>query len=153
MAKCEACMAFDPDIKKSTLKGLLTYGWCKRFQCWRLPSQGACDAFVGGGTCFLTTACVKHKGHPDDCAELTALRAFRDNYMKASKRGSALVEEYYAIAPSIVEKIDESKDSAKVYDEIYQVITQCVSLIKQERWEETEKAYTNMVDQLSKRFL
>lgn len=78
------------------------------------------------------------------------MRSFRDNYIKASEHGRSLLKEYYAIAPAIVEKIDKSEDSAKIYDEIYQVIIQCVRLIKQERWEET--AYINMVDCLSKRF-
>lgn len=35
------------------------------------------------GLCFITTAVCEAEGKPDDCAELTAFRAFRDGYLKA----------------------------------------------------------------------
>ena len=35
------------------------------------------------GLCFITTAVCESEGKPDDCAELTAFRAFRDGYLKA----------------------------------------------------------------------
>ena len=66
--------------------------------------------------CFLTTACVEYKGLADDCEELTKLRAFRDNYLKTTEEGKAVVEEYYRIAPQIVEKINASAKKAEIYD-------------------------------------
>ena len=40
-------------------------------------------------TCFLTSACVAARGLPDDCAELTALRAFRDGYVRSQPEGES----------------------------------------------------------------
>jgi hypothetical protein len=57
--------------------------------------------------CFLTTACVKYYGLPDDCKELTILRQFRDHYMKEFKEGRQAIQEYYHLAPKIVEEICE----------------------------------------------
>lgn len=34
------------------------------------------------GGCFVTTACVKMLGLPDDCREMTVLRNFRDSLLK-----------------------------------------------------------------------
>ena len=59
----------------------------------------------GGGGCFLTTAVVELRGEADGGSTLTALRAFRDGYMTRTAERRALVEEYYAVAPTIVAAI------------------------------------------------
>lgn len=64
------------------------------------------DGFLEAGKCkasgcFLTTACCAQMGRPDDCAELTALRGFRDGWLRAHPRGAALISEYYENAPAI----------------------------------------------------
>ena len=150
LAECGSCMAFDRDKEKTVLGGLITYGWCKRFQCWRRSGHAACEAFVKDHACFLTTACVKYKGLADDCKELTALRFFRDTYMKSTCEGEALVKEYYSIAPGIVEKIEARADKNVIYEEIYETVRDCVQLIEQEKWEETKKKYVAMVTRLKR---
>ena len=52
--------------------------------------------------CFITTAVCEAEGKPDDCAELTAFRRFRDGWLSQQPDGPALIEEYYEIAPAIV---------------------------------------------------
>lgn len=69
--------------------------------------------------CFLTTACVKIMGKPDDCIELTTLRHFRDTHLLNSAEGKALVKEYYHIAPKIIEQISLRKEQEEVYKDIY----------------------------------
>ena len=146
---CGTCMAFDGDRRKEGI--IFDYCWCKRFQCWRRYDQDACDAYVGGKyNCFLTSACVFHKGLADDCAELTALRNFRDNYLKKSPEGIKLVEEYYAIAPSIVEKISKHNDKDEIYDSIYADILVCIKLIEAKSFDEAVEAYVAMVRRIEK---
>ena len=58
-----------------------------------------------GGGCFLTTAVVELRGEADGGPTLTALRAFRDGCMMRTAERRALVEEYYAVAPTIVAAI------------------------------------------------
>lgn len=48
-------------------------------------------------------------GLPDDCHELTALRAFRDGYMSAIPGGADDIKEYYRCAPAIVAAIYSKK--------------------------------------------
>ena len=70
--------------------------------------------------CYITTATCAAQGLPDDCAELEALRWFRDEIVLATPEGAAQVAEYYATAPAIVARIDRRPDSAAVYADIHQ---------------------------------
>ncbi|MEJ0012886.1 MAG: CFI-box-CTERM domain-containing protein [Bauldia sp.] len=76
------------------------------------PSAGAPSGFSapsssgsGQGSCFITTACCTMIGLPDDCAELTTLRHFRDTVMAKSPEGRRDIARYYATAPAILAEI------------------------------------------------
>ncbi len=86
---------------------------------------------------------------PDDCELLTKLRHFRDTYLRASEEGKALVQEYYAIAPSIVTKIDARADKADIYDYIHSVIVQCVAAIDANKNENAVSLYYAMVKRVA----
>lgn len=60
----------------------------------------------GGGGCFITTAVCRAKGLPDDCEQLTVLRAFRDSVLRQSAHGRIFVQAYYGMAPLVVARID-----------------------------------------------
>lgn len=67
----------------------------------------AVGGFVKSVTnCFLTTAMCEYYGKPDNCQELTILRHFRDSYMSSTEERKALVQEYYAIGPGLVSKLE-----------------------------------------------
>lgn len=70
--------------------------------------------------CYITTATCEALGKPDDCYELTMLRAFRDQVLLETEAGSAGVESYYAHAPAIVAAINQRPDAAEIYQEIYE---------------------------------
>ncbi len=95
---------------------------------WRWYCKGYEER--SSSSCYLTSACVGYFGKPDDCYELTTLRAFRDNHLKKTAEGSALVEEYYKVAPKIVEKIEASGKQKEYYEYIYGVVTECVACIE-----------------------
>ena len=96
--------------------------------------------------CYLTCACTYARGLPDDCAELTALRAFRDGYLRSAPGGEADVAEYYASAPSIVEAVNERSDASAIWNTVYEaLILPCIDLIRRgenEAAREKYKAYT-----------
>ncbi|MDE6275049.1 MAG: hypothetical protein K2M75_00775 [Clostridia bacterium] len=145
-----------------------TCGQCSHFRdSGRCTYKAAFFGLVGGGKhskdkpacgdfspgCFLTSACVEYKGKPDDCKELTALRLFRDTYMKSVKNGQKLIDEYYKIAPEIVERINNSELKNTYYEYIYSVIERCVDLLSHESNEETLKEYMTMVLKLKSELL
>ena len=59
----------------------------------------------GQNICFLTTCVTRLRGEADDGPTLTALRAFRDNYMTSDPNRVQLVMEYYRDAPRIAAAI------------------------------------------------
>lgn len=144
---CRSCLALNRDRRRETF--FTTKYYCTKFGCWRSEDNNACVAYVRNPNCFLTTACVKHRGLPDDCKELTLLRKFRDEYMKKNEEGNALVEQYYEIAPGIVTKIDAREDKDEIYESIYKNILVCVEKIEEEKYEETFKLYSDMVKELN----
>lgn len=96
--------------------------------------------------CFLTSACVSYMGLQDDCRELTELRAFRDNVMCSTQEGRLLIEEYYQIAPLIVDAINNSAEKDAIYEDIYNIIQQCLSLIESKQYDQTMELYKAMVN-------
>lgn len=129
----------------------------------KTPQTGARDASTTRTTqgpsgwkicpfCYLTTACVTHHGLPDDCEELTLLRAFRDEYLYNQPNGPALIKKYYTYAPNIVQCINDRSDRKAVYGEIYQVIRECVELLKAGNNEETFLLYCKMVEEVKEKY-
>ena len=107
-----------------------------------------------GGGCFITTAVCAADGKPDDCYELTAFRNFRDGWLIAQSDGRALIDEYYAIAPKIVEQIDRSSESAEIYKAVREnYLSKCLALIERGDYERCRKQYVAMVNELRDRFL
>lgn len=106
----------------------------KRY-CWGYHYR-ECPRYIaknGGYSdgCFLTSACTEARGLPDDCYELTTLRAFRDGYMKSLPQGQADICEYYHIAPAIVDKIHTLPNAQEIFDKIYtELVLPCVKMIQ-----------------------
>lgn len=156
MGRCGQCIHLNTQLRKSNILTVDSF-YCE-LQKRYVKKDGSCDGFEqrptysGGGGCFLTSACVEYLGKADDCEELTALRSFRDNYMKSTKEGNALVKQYYEIAPKIVEQINASDKKETYYNYIYEVIEKCVKLIELKEYERTLNEYKFMVENLKKEF-
>jgi hypothetical protein len=102
--------------------------------------------------CFLTTACVEHAGLADDCRELTVLRSFRDNYVASLGNGSALLAEYYEVAPEIVRQIEQGTDRDTILADIFATVTKAVELIGRGNYSEAFACYEAMFAGLKKRY-
>ena len=104
--------------------------------------------------CFITTVVCEHTGKPDDCAELTELRRFRDSWLARQDGGKELIDEYYRIAPIIVKCLDRLENPGEVYRELLErYIEPCVALIGEGRHEECLELYKSMVETLRCRYL
>lgn len=81
------------------------------------------------GGCFLTTACVEARHLPDNCEELETLRRFRDTWLQENHPCD--VPYYYAVAPRIVATINARKDSADVWNKLYnELVMPCLKMIQ-----------------------
>jgi hypothetical protein len=100
-----------------------------------------------GGGCFLTTAAVDVLGEADNGDTLQTLRWFRDTIMRARPDWSADVDEYYRIAPAIVERLNG--DEATYRDLMDKHIRPAVTAIKAGEYEKAYRVYRAMVDELN----
>ena len=103
--------------------------------------------------CFITTAVCEAEGKPDDCAELTAFRAFRDGWLANEPDGLALTEEYYRVAPLIVRAIDVCDDRERVYAALRRDwLAPCYADIRAGDFQACKRRYTAMVRRLQSRY-
>lgn len=104
--------------------------------------------------CFITTAVCKYLNKTDDCYELTTLRSFRDNWLTNQQDGRQLIDEYYVIAPTIVNAIDSSNDKDIVYMHIWNdYIEPCIKLIELGVYDTCKKLYIQMVNELKEKYV
>lgn len=112
------------------------------------------SGFRKRGLCFITTAVCEHEGKPDDCAELTAFRSFRDGWLSETPEGSGLIAEYYEIAPVIVSAIDYCDDRDSQYGRIRQEsLEPCYAALRRGDPETCRSIYVAMVERLKNRYL
>ena len=105
------------------------------------------------GFCFITTATCEHEGKADDCAELSAFRAFRDGYLTANGF-EADIQKYYDIAPAIVQCIDHCDDRTACYEEIREKwLKPCYQALLENRAEDCRVLYSQMVETLAQKYL
>ena len=101
--------------------------------------------------CFITTAVCQTFRKPDDCYELTMFRSFRDTWLTKQPDGKKLISEYYAVAPDIVKKIDDSEYPDRVYQKIWELyLSPCLHYLEEGKYEECKNLYVEMVTQLKK---
>lgn len=143
MPKCGDCMYFIYEEHRGLI---FEEYFCSHFARYVRERQESCRFFVENKRgCYLTTACVKYKGLPDDCEELTVLRNFIDEHLSKTEKGKKMISEYYDIAPTIVESIDKNENRAEIYDFIYSKVLECVDSIKKGNFEEAVLYYEYMV--------
>ena len=105
------------------------------------------------GLCFITTACVEAAGFPDTCRELESLRYLRDEHLAKSDDGKKEIDDYYKIAPKIIEKIRGERNSKEVFNCIFDEIQGISSIITSGDLEKATEYYKEMVLTLKKRYL
>lgn len=156
---------FVPMVRKLQLPvseefvSLLQKKWVERYP--KSPFYlGDYESISGGfrkkflGLCFITTAVCQELGKPDDCAELTAFRAFRDGYLAAQPDGEALIREYYNIAPGIVTCINTCSDRHASYERIReQYLAPCYEDLLAGRNADCKTRYVQMVRDLERKYL
>ena len=107
----------------------------------------------GSSGCYLTTACVEHRGMADDCRELTVLRTFRDEYLMNIPGGKKDVCRYYHTAPGIVKAIESDSERETILESLYsEVIVPCVELIEAGEHKAAYERYKKMVTKLDERY-
>lgn len=160
-AKFALCLLFVPAVRQaSPWQGLrfcqaLHEKWLERYP--KLPFQLTTYEDIAGGfdrkkLCFITTAACAWQGKTDDCEELTAFRAFRDNWLAAQPDGKALTEEYYRIAPGIVTAMNLTQPDV-LYPALWkEFLKPCYEALLRGDNAGCKRLYVRMVRTLSKKY-
>lgn len=128
--------------------GWMNNGWNNTGQGW--VNQG----WTNGGGCYLTTACVEHKGLADDCSQLESLRKFRDTIVQEDDVLRGKILEYYRTAPIIVQQINQSENSIEVYNNMFdEMITPCVQSFEAGNVELAKEIYLDFYHKLLDEYL
>lgn len=118
-----------------------------------IPYPPAASSGSGSGGCFLTTACVKHKGLADDCEELTTLRFLRDKFMIRSEEGRRMISLYKQSGPVIEKAIASCDNKAAIYEYMHShMIIPAVELVHQGNYKAAVYHYKIFVTALSKQY-
>lgn len=104
------------------------------------------DILKPSGGCFITTAICEEMRLDDDCYYLTTLRDFRDNVMLPDAKWRELVQDYYRIAPDIVQVINTRTDKSQVYKMMREeYLIPCIALIEKKDNFNAIQLYREMV--------
>ncbi|MBD1434553.1 hypothetical protein H8B06_17140 [Sphingobacterium sp. DN00404] len=104
--------------------------------------------------CFLTSACVFHKGLADDCYELQTLRQLRETAMRPIPEYDELISEYELIAPAMLKNIYRADNKHEILDCIYdQLVIPSILLIERNKPAEAIAYYANFVEMMKKEYL
>lgn len=111
------------------------------------------NGFSKKGFCYITTAVCESLDKPDNCYELTMFRRFRDSYLLTQEDGQELVEEYYRIAPFIVNNINALANKDDIYNGIWHsYLTGCLHAIESGDNVRCKDEYRRMVMELKRKY-
>ena len=79
------------------------------------------------------------------------MRTFRDQY--GSVEHPDEVEEYYRLAPMIINNIDKSGNNNEIYSDIYNILKEIVQLVEVNKMEDAYRLYKKMTCDLKDRFM
>jgi hypothetical protein len=104
------------------------------------------------GLCYITTACVEAAGLHGNCLELQSMRYLRDAFLYRTDYGQKIIEDYYATAPYIVEKIKKDENSAEILSELFLEVKNIASLVNDGKLPLATERYISMVNELKNRY-
>ena len=107
----------------------------------------------GGSFCFISTAVCDYLGKSDDCCELTALRGFRDNWLRYQPDGQELIAEYYNCAPLVVSKLKASPYHDGYCQYLWdEYLKPCLELIRNCQYQQCKEKYIEMYNYVQSLF-
>lgn len=110
--------------------------------------------YLKDADCFLTSACVFHKGLSDNCYELTQLRQLREEYMRPHNIYSKLLQEYKVVAPQLLREINVAENKNQILNSIYeQLVKPAVGFLEMGEKEKAVLHYTRFVEQMKRLYL
>ncbi|MEH7389395.1 tetratricopeptide repeat protein [Bacillus sp. JJ1474] len=111
------------------------------------------SSYKSSSSCFLTTATCKALGKEDNCEEILAFKAFRDDWLITQAEGPSIIKEYYKIAPAIVDRINSEPNQLEIYHYIWNKYMQKgYSYLLLKDYQAAKQTYIEMVVELNNNY-
>ncbi|MDR1959378.1 MAG: hypothetical protein LBQ54_10130 [Planctomycetaceae bacterium] len=81
------------------------------------------------------------------------MRQFRDRYLLSLPDGQAMYDEYYRVAPAIVEAIEHCAERSPILKDIFVKVRQCVQCFEAGNNEKALDVYVTMFNSLKDKFI
>ena len=107
----------------------------------------------GGGGCYLTTACLRALGKPQDSLEFRAMKVLTKEHILKSMQGKRDYVRYGRQAPNIVKAIEARPDASEIWGRVYEKLGEVADLVFSDRREEGYQSYKTLVSELSSKTL
>ena len=105
------------------------------------------------GLCYITTATCYALGKGDNCRELETFRRFRDRWLIKQEGGAEIIDEYYRIAPKILNNIYKLRNPKKIFIHIWKrYLNNCYRFIVNKQYDKAKRVYIEMVTRLYKKY-
>lgn len=150
------CVLYLSGDSSVPLSDALVEKWNSRFTKYHINSGKFEDINGGFKTklCYITTAVCDSLGKQDDCYELEMLRTYRDDYLAGRADGEELIDQYYDIAPTIVNRINRQSNASEIYEGIYrEYLCPCINKIEQHENEQCKEIYASMMKDLQTKYM
>lgn len=126
--------------------------YCKIIVMMNVLNIKKCSS--SSGECYLTSVCINANNLSDNCLELAVFRDFRDNWLRKQPEGQNEIEEYYSIAPKIVDAINARSDANDLWSGIFNnLVIPCLEWINKEDMEQAYECYHIITRDLADTYL
>ncbi len=143
---CENCSYY-------SYAGKWSKGYCSYYKTYTYANE-SCEHETQSGTtgCFIKLAAAAN-GFAPDSRFVNTIRAFRDRLLPKFDGGRKAIEEYYALAPAIVDHINSDPQREMVLSKIFHRLQACVTHIQNNENTQAFNLYKETMAQLKKRYL
>lgn len=102
--------------------------------------------------CYITTACLKSLGMPEDCLEFKAMKILTKEHILKSRQGKRDYVSYGRKSPAIVKRIEARTDAREIWTGVYEKLKDVAKLVFDKNYEGGYQSYRSLVIDLNERF-
>ncbi|MEK6811901.1 MAG: hypothetical protein AABX96_05310 [Nanoarchaeota archaeon] len=95
--------------------------------------------------CYITTSCLRALDKSQDSVELRAMKVLTREHILKSREGKRDYIKYGRKAPGIVKEIESRPDRMQIWESIYPTLQRIASLVFDGKYEESHRAYKDLV--------
>lgn len=142
---CYDCLYLD----KYSIKG--DRGWCEESKKWVTLSGSACRNWEE--SFYIICAYAENMNIPKHSENISLIINFRNEYMKSNEEGQMFLNEYNLVGPMLARKLVNDSEKNIIFTYLHEIyILPIINFIKENRLDDAQKSYIEMVNELKVRY-